>query len=506
MCNFIFSFRILSLAAFLNIISINSFIIASEQCQWGQQYSRNMVSTETGLPDVFDPDTGKNIKWVASLGSKTYSSPVISGGKVLIGTNNDRPRDSRHKGDRGVLLCLNEEDGSLCWQLVVTKIKEDIYKDWPGVGMVSTATIEGNRVYMVTNRGQVLCLDLNGLVNGNDGPFLEESSRMAENDHRDYKLTEKDADIIWLFDLPLEVGVYPHDAAHCSILIDDSFLYVNTSSGLNSGHNAVRSPQAPCLIVLDKVSGRWIAKENEGIGPNIFHAAWSSPSMGVVNGRKLLYYGGANGLIYAFEPIELMPTTKDVESLTRIWSFDCDPLSPKENVHRYVGNRRESPSIIESMPVFYNDRVYITVGGDIWWGKKKAWLKCIDATLSGDITEHGQIWSYALDEHCVSTPSIYEGLVFVADCGGKVHCVDAESGEWYWTHRTKGEIWSSTLAADGKVYIGTQRGDFWILRASKEKEILSSVTLDNDIIGVPAAANKTLYVSTMTKLYAVEKR
>ncbi|MHC4842169.1 MAG: outer membrane protein assembly factor BamB family protein [Planctomycetota bacterium] len=506
MLKFIFSFRFFSFVAFLNIISINSIVVASEQCQWGQQYSRNMISAETELPDIFDPAIGKNIKWTAFLGSKTYSSPVVSRGKVLIGTNNDKPRDPRHKGDRGVLLCLNEADGSFCWQLVVPKIKEDIYKDWPGVGMVSTATIEEDRVYMVTNRGQVLCLDLDGFSNGNDGPFLEESAHMAENNYRHYELTDKDADIIWLFDLPLEVGVYPHDAAHGSILIDGHFLYVNTSSGLNSGHDAVRSPKAPTLIVLEKKTGRWIAKENEGIGPDIFHSAWSSPALGIVNETELIFYGGANGVVYAFEPIKSLPAEKDILSLNRVWLFDCDPRAPKENVHKYVGNRRESPSIIESMPVFYNDCVYVTVGGDIWWGKKTAWLKCIDATLSGDITEQGHIWSYALDEHCVSTPSIFDGLVFFADCGGKVHCIDAKSGQHYWTHQTKGEIWSSTLVADGKVYVGSQRGDFWILKASKEKKILSSVTLDSDIIGVPAAVNKTLYVSTMTKLYAIEKQ
>ena len=57
------------------------------------------------------------------LGTSTYSTPVISGGKVLIGTNNDEPRDPRHQGDRGVLLCLDEKDGRFCWQLVVPKLQ-----------------------------------------------------------------------------------------------------------------------------------------------------------------------------------------------------------------------------------------------------------------------------------------------------------------------------------------------------------------------------------------------
>ena len=75
----------------------------AEDCpQWGQQFTRNMVSPETGLPDRFDPATGKNVKWSASLGTESYSSPVIAGGKVFVGANNGRPRDPRHQGNRGV--------------------------------------------------------------------------------------------------------------------------------------------------------------------------------------------------------------------------------------------------------------------------------------------------------------------------------------------------------------------------------------------------------------------
>ena len=55
------------------------------------------MSGETGLPETFDPATGKNIKWVISLGTQTFSTPVVSGGKVLIGTNNGNPRNPRHK-------------------------------------------------------------------------------------------------------------------------------------------------------------------------------------------------------------------------------------------------------------------------------------------------------------------------------------------------------------------------------------------------------------------------
>ena len=335
----------------------------------------------------------------------------------------------------------------------------------------------------------------------------------------------KDADILWLLDLRSAAGVRPHDSCHCSILLDGSYLYLNTNNGLNSKHSGVEKPEAPSLVVVDKVTGRLVAQDDEGIGPRIFHSTWSSPALGTVAGRRLIFFCGGDGVCYAFEALKpgeiSSPQSRKAGSSTRdekggatqqraklrcVWRFDCDPKAPKENVHRYIGNRRESPSNIMSMPVFYHGRVYVTVGGDIWWGKNQAQLLCIDAAGSGDITEGGRLWSYSLDRHCCSTPSIHEGLAYVADCGGKVHCVDAETGRPYWVHDAQGEIWASTLVADGKIHVGMRKGDFWVLAAGKHKRVLGRIRLEDPIVGSVAAANGTLYVATMTRLYAVQEK
>src|SRR5579863_4426542 len=78
---------------------------AADQPQWGQRFSRNMVSDEKKLPDSFE----RNVKWSAELGTQSYGTPIVADGKVLIGTNNERPRDPRHRGDRGVLMCFDEK-------------------------------------------------------------------------------------------------------------------------------------------------------------------------------------------------------------------------------------------------------------------------------------------------------------------------------------------------------------------------------------------------------------
>jgi outer membrane protein assembly factor BamB len=484
---------------------IISTVLAADQPQWGQKYSRNMVSAETGLPDSFDPATGRNIKWVAPLGTESYATPVVASGKVLVGTNNEHPRDSRHKGDRGVLLCLNEADGSLCWQLIVPKFVPMLYRDWPRTGICSPATVEGDRVYIVSNRGEVMCLDLAGQANGNDGPFVDESHLMSPNPSEPIEVTQTDADIIWLFDVQGRLGVHQHDAAHSSILAYGDFLYVNTSNGLDDRHETIPAPDAPSLIVLDKKTGQLVAQDDEKIGPKIFHSTWSSPAMGQVNGRTLVFFCGGDGVCYAFDTIKEYPAAGVVQKLNRVWRFDCDPEAPKENVHKYIRNRKESPSNVKSTPVFQDGRIYVTYGGDIWWGKNQAWLKCFDARGTGDITYSGQIWTYPVVDHCCSTPAVYNGLVFVADCSGLVHCVEAETGKPCWTYQANGDIWASTLVADGKVYIGTRSGNFYVLAASREQKLISTIKLDSPMCGTPVAANGVLYITTMKKLYAVEK-
>ncbi len=278
---------------------------------------------------------------------------------------------------------------------------------------------------------------------------------------------------------------------------------------MDNTHRKIRTPDAPALVVLDKNTGRLVARDKERIAPNTFHNNWSSPSMGAVNGRPLIFFAAGNGIVYAFEALapglraKSASDTDDVATLKTVWKFDFDPGAPKTNVHAYLANRRESPSNFYGMPVFHKNRVYVAGGGDLWWGKNQAWLKCIDATKTGDITTNGLVWSYPLQKHVLSTPAIADGVVFIADCGRSLHCVDAETGKPYWTHEINGEVWASPLVADGKVYLGTRGGTFYVFAASKEKKLLSTIELGQPISSTATAANGVLYVATMNRLFAL---
>ncbi len=475
--------------------------LAADQPQWGQAWSRNMVSGEKHLPDRFDPATGQNIAWTADLGTETYSTPIIAHGRVYIGTNNNNPRDPKHQGDRGVLLCLDEATGQLLWQLVVPKREEDPYMDWPNTGSSSAVTVEGDRVYFVDNRGEVLCLDAKGLANGNDGPFQDEARHMTPTNLPPLTLGATDADIIWKLDLTAAAGIWSHDAACSSILIHGDHLYLNTSTGVDNTHRKIRTPDAPSIVVVDKKTGRLLARDYENIATNIFHCTWSSPALVKIEGKPVILFCGGDGIIYGFEPITKTPPTGKVEKLKKLFQYQFDKDVPPGEVHRFTTNRREGPSNIYGMPVYAEGGLFVAGGGDVFWGKKAAWLKRIDLTGLKPVER----WSFELSAHTLSTPAVKDGIAYIADCGHLIHAVDAKTGKELWTHDASGDFWSSPMIADGKLLIATRRGKFLALAEGREKKLLAEVELGTPVSATVTAANGTYYVATQTKLYAVRK-
>src|ERR1051325_2302576 len=274
---------------------------ANDWPQWGGRSMRNMYSPEKGLPDRFDAgkisaDTGdvdlktaKNVKWVAKLGSQSYGNPVVANGKVYVGTNNETPRDKKHQGDRSILMVFDEKTGEFLWQLVVPKLASGKVNDWENLGLLSSPTVEGDRVYLVTSRCEVICLDVNGLANGNQG-FQDEGQYIAGPGKPKASVGPKDADIIWVYDMINELGVFPHNASNCSVLVVGDLVYACTSNGQDWTHSNIPSPLSPSFIALNKNTGEFAGEDDAHIGPRIFHGQWSSPSTAKVNGRQEIFF------------------------------------------------------------------------------------------------------------------------------------------------------------------------------------------------------------------------
>ena len=135
---------------------------------WGGTPQRNMINTvEKNIPDSWDVTTGKNIKWVAQLGSQSFGNPVVAGGKIFVGTNNQAERQPDDQGRQGHRRCaFASRTASSSGRTSTTSSPPGRVNDWPEQGICSSCYVDGDRVYYVSNRCELVCADVNG---ANDG-------------------------------------------------------------------------------------------------------------------------------------------------------------------------------------------------------------------------------------------------------------------------------------------------------------------------------------------------
>ena len=429
----------------------------------------------TVLPQRWDPEKGTNIRWVADLGSETYGGPVVAGGKVFVGTNNAKPRDPNVEGDRGVVMAFSAADGSFLWQAIHDKLASGGESDWPLQGVCSTPWVEGDRLYYVSNRGELVAADTEGFRDGeNDGPYTDELRRGPA-----------DADLVWVLDMPRALGVRPHRMTASSPVVAGEIVYTLTSNGIGA-EGKVPAPGAPSFLAVSRLTGEILWKDASP-GDRILDGQWSSPSVGSLAGRAQVLFPGGDGWLYAFDP----------QSGALLWKFDAGRVA--------AGPARES---LVAGAVIAQDRVYLGVGQDPEKGPGKGKLWALKGDGAGDVTATAAVWSLGGEafSRTLSSVAVRDGLVYAADLRGFINCLDAATGQILWSHDLFAQVWGSPLVADGKVYIGDEDGDATVLRAGRTKELLHEVNMGNAIYTTPAARDGVLYIATRAKLFAIQNK
>jgi outer membrane protein assembly factor BamB len=467
---------------------------------FGGTVQRNLANTvEKGIPTSFSIQKGKekNIKWSAPLGSNAYGGPVIAGGKIFVGTNNEKPRDPKIKGDKGILMCFRESDGAFLWQAVHDKLS-NAGIDAGQQGIASAPVVEGNRLYYVSNRCELVCADTEG----------DPATGRAK--------------IVWMLDMIKELKVYPGGMsgglANCSPLIVEDLVFVCTSNGVDEMGQVV-SPQAPSFIAVNKNTGKLVWKDSSP-GDKIMNGQWANPAAAEVNGVWQVLFPGGDGWLYAFE----------AKTGKLLWKFDCNP---KGTVFKPAG--RGTKSYIIATPVVYDNKAYIAVGDepDNCHGVGHLW--CIDITKKPankdlDLSpvdnnfdpaapvnkDSGLVWHYGgpvvpkptdggreyIFGRTMSTVAVHDGLVYAAEYIGILHCLDAKTGKKYWEFDCTDNTWCSPLYVDGKVLLGTESGDLYIFTAGKELKKPEKIDLEQGLKVPPVAVNGVLYVNNGIMLYA----
>jgi len=480
---------------------------------WGGSLGRNLVNLrDHNVPTNWDLDKQTNILWVQDIGSRGYAGPVVADGKIFVGTNNEKPRDPNVQGDKGIIMCFEEGTGKFLWQRAHDKLPGGIVNDWPKEGICSTPAIDGQKVYYVTNSCQLVCATTNG----------------------------KD---VWALDMIKELGVFPHNLSTSSPLIAGDLVFAVTSNGVNENHIDIPAPGAPSFVAVNKNTGKVVWTNNDpskklleaskvkGVestqaliktlvnkGEVLMHGQWSSPVYAVANGQPQIIFPGGDGWLRSFDPA----TGRE------IWRFDCNPHA---SVY-FLGTKGTRSDFIAT-PVVHDNKVYIGVGQDPEHSEGIGHFWCIDITKKGDVSpkddnfdpkasvnkESALVWHYGEPSppawkkgrtyvfgRTMSTTAIHDGLIYIAELAGYLHCLDANTGQQYWTHDVGAPVWSSPYWVDGKIFLGTDGKEVHVFEHGKKKNLIASIDMDGAVRATPVVANGVLYLMTENKLYAIKAK
>ena len=416
------------------------------------------ASAAAGDPPVdWDPASGRNIVWSVELGSETYGRPVVAGDAVYVGTDNARRLNPDLQEEAGVLLAFDAKDGRFLWQDAAPRVERGL-REWLLPSTTSAPHVEGDRLYYVTAECQLRGLDT------------------------------RSAAVVWQLDICGRLGVFPHEATNSEVLALGDLLIVSTSNGRNEGHTRVPSPRAPSLIAVDKRSGEVVWRA-VGPGKDVLHGQWSSPAAAEVDGRVQVLFGGGDGWLRSY----------DAASGRELWRFDGNPKDARWLPRPGVLSRG---SIIAS-PVFDDGRVFVAMGQSPGHGNGPSLIHAVRPDGEGDVTASGLVWTSREVGRVVGTPIARDGLLYVGDLGGVVHCLDAATGAQVWTHETNDAIWGSLLLAGDRLYVGNEDGRMTILRAGRRKEVLGQIEMDAPLYSRPAVVGDSLYLATAKRLYLI---
>jgi beta-lactamase regulating signal transducer with metallopeptidase domain/outer membrane protein assembly factor BamB len=467
-------------------------------------------------PESWDIKSGENVLWSAKLGSQTYGSPVVSGGKVFIGTNNAGGYLAQFSEavDLGCLLAFDVHSGQFLWQYSVGKMPSGRANDWPFRGITASPYVAGNRLWVVTNRSEVVCMDTEGFHDGeDDGPLLDgPGSRSLEAGDSQPR---KRADVVWTVDLMKTFGSYPHNHSDCTITSDGRLLFIVVPNGVDHTHRNVPAPNAPSFVALDAETGVivWTNRDREN---QILHAQWSSAAYGEFGGVRQVICPSGSGWLFGLDA-----TTGET-----LWKFDCNPKGSRW----MLGSRGRRNNLI-AKPLIYDGRVYMATGQDPEHGEGKADLWCIDPTKRGDVSPQivnpsqfvknrnsAVVWHFDQKEvapgqaagfedffhRSISTPVAKDGLLIAADTAGLVHCFDAKTGKRYWTHDLFSACLASPIIIKDRIYVGDEDGEVAVLVLSKQLKVVGEVSLGEAITTTPTVANGVLFQATRSRLFAIK--
>jgi outer membrane protein assembly factor BamB len=235
-----------------------------------------------------------------------------------------------------------------------------------------------------------------------------------------------------------------HGGRTMSPIIDGNLVIIGHAVS-NWGVHGNRSHR---LLGLDKRTGEVMYVSNPGGRP--YDTAYSSPVIATINGVRLLIVGLGDGAVHAIKP----------QTGEKVWSFAA------------------SKRAINTGVTVSGNTVFVSHGDENLEGNQLGLLAAIDGSQTGDIKT--TTWAVRGMEFLYSSPVLDGTRLYQIDGGSTLRALDVKSGQLLWSQRLGTAQKASPIFADGKIYVGTDGGQFFIVRPGAGKaEILSEVELPN---------------------------
>jgi outer membrane protein assembly factor BamB len=254
-----------------------------------------------------------------------------------------------------------------------------------------------------------------------------------------------DGKLLWSRSFGEEFAAFTtHGGRTMSPVIDGGLVIVSAavSNWGTSGNRAHR------LIALDKRTGEVVYVANPGGRP--YDTAYAPPVIATINGTRLLIAGLGDGAVHGIKP----------QTGEKVWSFPA------------------SKRAINTGVIVRGSTVFVSHGDENLEGNQLGLLAAIDGSQSGDIKTTK--WAIKGLEFVFSPPVLDGARLYQIDGGSTLRAFDVESGKPLWDHRLGTAQKAPPVFADGKIFVGTDNGQFFIIRPHADKaEVLSEVELPN---------------------------
>ena len=224
--------------------------------------------------------------------------------------------------------------------------------------------------------------------------------------------------------------------------------------------------------------------EDNSVEDRILHGQWSTPTVGEIGGVMQVVHAQGDGWVRGYEAL----------SGKKLWEFDTNP---KEPVWPKTRNEVISTPVISTMSsTSRTARIRSTA-------RASATLTRSTPPSAATSRKSGRLWHYDKIRRSISTAAIKDGLIYLADFSGFLHCLDQKTGKPYWVHDMFAAIWGSPMIIDDKVYLGDEDGDVTVLQHGKEMKVISEQNMGSSVYSTVVPANGALFVMNRNQLYAL---